>query len=157
MNQPAEAEGLGQSGAAAKNVVVRVFANDADGQLAFTHDWKAGNGHFQDPPIDLPKNSADWNIQLHLFDSSGKGLQFKSTADEAMWVKKGANCPTSKGNGDGQMSFGAVKSKKPGGPRNLLEVSDANSEKCDLHFMLCFEAGGTTYKYDPVIKNGGNV
>ena len=150
----------GVARAATDQVNVRVFANEVDGNVVFTHDWSANGGPFQDPPIRLPKFRPDWDLAYRLYDNSGRNLQFPADADDAMWVTKVVGtsnaCPTGKGNGSGHMSFGNVSSTGPHGRRDLLTVSDDNRGRgCTLRYMLRFEPDPSQYKYDPEIKNGG--
>jgi hypothetical protein len=142
----------------ANKIVVRVFANDADGDIVFTHDWSANGGPPRDGAIDLPRNSGAWDFDIHFFDATGLGLQLEQNADDAIWVRQGKGCPKGKGNG-GHLTFGGTtKPKKPGGPLNLLQLSDDNSgAACELHFMLRLDSPRGKYRYDPVINNGGRI
>lgn len=104
-------------------------------------------------PIECPYDSGSHVISFHLTDRSGLGLQFASTAEEAMWVaQSGSSCPTAAGNG-GQIEF-------PYKPHpHLLMVNDRNSgEACELHYQLNFVGNdGQSYPHDPIISNGGGV
>jgi hypothetical protein len=142
----------------ANKVVVRVFANKVRDEVVFTHDWAANGGHAQDPPIDLPKKSGPWDIDLQLHDSTGLGLEFESAnPDDVMWVRKKKGCPTRKGDG-GQLEFKSVTTIGTNGKLDLLEVTNANKgNACKLHFMLRFKAGSEPYQYDPIIRNRGTV
>jgi len=141
---------------ATNTVKVRVFANLADGDVVFTHDWSANGSAPEGGAIVLPKRHYDWDFDFHFYDSTGLGLEYEQDADEAIWVHKGNGCPSAKGNGDGHIKFGSVTSKKPGGPRDLLTASDDNQgSPCSLHFMLRFDSDSGKHEYDPEIKNGG--
>lgn len=142
-------------GASANQIAVRVFANEVEGKVVFTHDWSANAQPPQDPPIELPRWTADWTLDFTLYDFTTRGLQFTANADDAMWVHNGNGCPKGKGNG-GHVGFGSVGSGSPDGTRNRLTVTNDNSgDACVLHFMLNFEGRQKKYSYDPEIKNGG--
>ena len=141
-----------------ERIRVRVFANEVDGDVVFTHEWSANGGAFEDPPIQLPRGRPDWNLTYRLYDRTGRNLQFPAAAADAMWVKKTSKkeCPTGKSNGSGHVSFGNVSSSGPHGHRDQLVVSDDNrGAACILRYMLRFDPEPDEYKYDPVITNGG--
>jgi hypothetical protein len=142
----------------ADSVSVRVFANEVDGDVVFTHDWSANGGPFEDPPVRLPRGRPDWDLTYRLYDRTGRNLQFPGDAEDAMWVivSSKKQCPTGKANGSGHVSFGNVSSTGPHGRRDMLTVSDDNrGAACTLQYMLRFDPDPEEYKYDPVITNGG--
>jgi hypothetical protein len=138
-------------------VEVRVFANKVGDEIAFTHDWRANAGDPQDPPIDLPAKSGQWDLNIQLHDCTGLGLEFetkKNKGADDMWVHKGNGCPPAKGDGGGHVTFTDVTS-------DLLKARDntnGNGEPCDLHFMLRFkDKDRKKHLYDPIIRNGGTT
>jgi hypothetical protein len=122
----------------------------------FSETWQDAdkpNDPPQHGPIECPYDSGSHVISFHLADHSGLGLQFASSAEEAIWVSQsGSDCPKGVGNG-GQILF-------PYAPSNhLLKVVNRNSgDACELHYQLNFlGTDGKPYPHDPIIKNGGGV
>lgn len=134
-------------------VEIDVFAHPAGAPEPYTIDWRFVGGPSQgNTPIDFPRNSGSHDMTFTLHDSSGKGLRFKGTPEEAMWVRPGQNCPTGKGNGANQVTFGSVSQPD----RMVLKVNDDNSgNRRNLHYMLRFDPEGNDF--DPEIRNGGGT
>lgn len=138
--------------AVTNRVAVRVFANELDDEVVFTHDWSANGGQYKDPPMVLPPGRRDWTITYTLHDFTNCGLQFVGDAEDAMWVQKGLGCPAGPGNGDDHIDFGSVSSQ------SLTVVDDNYGDPCTLTYMLRFKDNSSNpriYRYDPEIKNGG--
>lgn len=131
-------------------VTVNVTAHPAGAPEPYTIDWCLQGQPWQgNTVIDLPSASGSHDMTFNLIDNSGKGLRFKATADEAMWVRRGNKCPTAKGNG-GQVVFGSVSQPD----RLILTVNDDNTgNPHNLCYMLRFDPDGNNF--DPDIRNGG--
>lgn len=134
-------------------VEIDVFAHPPGSPAPFTIDWRFVGGPSRgNTPIDLPRNSGSHDMTFTLRDSSGKGLRFKSTPEEAMWVRPGQQCPTGKGNGANQITHGSVSQPD----RLVLRVNDDNSgNRRNLQYALRFDPEGNDF--DPEIRNGGGT
>ena len=131
-------------------VTVNVTAHPPSASEPYTIDWCLQGQPWQgNTPIVLPRGSGSHDMTFNLIDDSGKGLAFKPTAAEAMWTARGNNCPTGKGSGNGQMTYGSVTN---GGM--TLGVNDDNSgNPARLYYMLRFDPDPNVF--DPEIRNGG--
>lgn len=147
---------VGAKASVGNKVVVRVFANNADGEVVFTHDWKKAQGKkLKGGAIVLPADSGGWELEFQFYDATGGNLEFPDNAEEAMWTVEGKSCPKGKGNG-GHITYGAVSKKN--GKNAILTVTDDNDgDECDLTFALRFKPDPQRYIYDPEIKNGGKT
>lgn len=134
-------------------VLVDVFAHPPGSSDPYTIDWRFQGGPSQgNTPIDLPRGSGSHDMIFTLHDDSGKGLKFKSAAEEAMWISSGNGCPTGKGSGANQIQFGSVSQPD----RMVLRVNDKNSgNRRNLHYMLRFDPDPNVF--DPEIRNGGGT
>jgi hypothetical protein len=132
-------------------VIVDVTAHPSGAPKPYTIDWRfvgdpTGKG---DTDIVFPRNSGSHNMTFRLNDQSGKGLLFKQSGTDAIWVKSGQGCPTGPGNGGNQMGVPTVSTD-----RLTLEINDDNSgSPRNLCYMLRFDPDGNNF--DPDIRNGG--
>ena len=130
-------------------VTVNVTAHPPGAPQPYSLQWRLGTDPWQNDPIDLPRNSGSHDMTFNLIDNSGKGLRFRAQASDAMWVRTGNVCPTAPGNGNNQMSNGAVSAD-----RMQLTINDDNSgNRRNLKYALRFDPAGNDY--DPDIRNGG--
>ena len=132
-------------------VICDVFAL---GNGQFRHEWRFQGGANQgNGAIDIPEKDVGQPgtpIQFH-FHANGSGLQFDQGWDangfcKSIWVDQNS-CPTAPAK-DGEIT---VDQMSP----NLLKVTDANQNKCSLHYNLRFTPDPDNNCYDPEIKNGG--
>jgi len=138
-------------------IQVDVYAYREGDDILFAQAWRAeGDSGSRKGHIVIAKGEADVPIKFHLHDRTSLNLAFLP-ADEGkqegpFWCNT-LDCPTSWGDGDGQIS-GVDSSKK------LLKVVDANTgEPRTLHYALRFTGdaigSGPPYEFDPEIRNGG--
>ncbi len=132
-------------------ITVDVFAKPkGGGGIKFSHKWrfKGGNEGPTDE-IDVPakkKGEPGPRMAFELHDQTQRGLSWD---DDPIWVSR-TKCPT-------------AASEDPEIPRNrvkcygdLLEVYNANEQRCDLYYSLNFtDRHGNPEPYDPMIRNGG--
>jgi hypothetical protein len=152
MTEANEMEHAGkQSAAPGTPVMCHVYAL---GNGKFRHEWwfqgekNQGNTTIEVPEKDVGQLGTP--IQFH-FHADGTGLQFDQGYDpngfcKSIWVDQNA-CPTTPSK-DPEIT---VDQMSP----NLLKVTDANANKCSLHYNLRFTPDPDTNCYDPEIKNGG--
>ena len=117
-------------------VIVDVTAHPPGSSEPYTIDWRfQGQPSQGNTDIILPPGSGSHDMTFNLIDNSGKGLRFKAQANDAMWTRSGNTCPTAPGNGNNQMSNGAVSAD-----RMQLTINDDNSGNARrLKYALRFD------------------
>lgn len=130
-------------------VEVSVIAN-SDGSSGI--DWSQsfrfippshGNGNGGKINITAPGEA---EIIFDLDDRSGLHLQFRPTADEAIWISGDGSCPQSPGNGYGEFTVDRPQNTR-------LRVTDAHTTTDEYHYMLRFDSRAGLQTFDPIIKN----
>lgn len=152
-----EAIALARNEVKVRPVQVDVYAYREGDDILFAQAWRLdGDPGRRTGNIHIAKGEGDVPIKFHLHDRTGLNLAFlpadESQTEGPFWCST-EDCPTSWGDGDGQIS-GVESSNK------LLKIVDANKgEPCTLHYALRFSgdatASGPPYAFDPDIRNGG--
>jgi hypothetical protein len=138
------------------DVDVRAYIDTITKKVEFDHEWDAPGKPKKKGKIEVDYGAYMVPITFHLRDETGLGLEFYSTAQDAMYVGIGPDCPTGQGNA-GQIQFNSAPKK------DKLEVVDANTgDACDLKYTLRFSGNpnaagkeSAPYEYDPELRNGG--
>lgn len=112
-------------------------------------DWDLG---FRNPPengkarVNLPANSGQHTIQIHLVPTSGLNVAFNT--DDPIWVTEGTTCPPPEGSKSEQISVKRCNEQ-------LLEIHDKNDGAPRiLTYQLNFLGAAPL---DPQIQNGGKI
>lgn len=138
-------------------VVVKAKIDPITKKVKFDEEWEViGVNGKHTNPIVIPFKQPPTNIQFHLDDDTGLHLRFYDEPRDAIYVSVGTECPKSRGDGDGQITFRSSS-------HQLLKIRDANmGDPCDMKYTLRFEgddniAGNQEqpYVHDPDLKNGG--